>query len=153
MRRRTIVGGVAAVLLAAGAGPALAGNSSGNGAQKSALSPASNGGNASNCSQGSGSASNGWALLNKTGAPVPGMSTIQGEVHIVDTALAGQTVMAFVIPSNSSNCMSQVMTAITLNGQGIGNGHLSGPEMNGSFYVTVMQGMNEVLASKAVALL
>jgi hypothetical protein len=153
MRRSAIWVGLAGAILILGAVPASAGNSSGNGAQKSALSPASNSGNASNCSQGSGSAADGSAVLNKTGKPVPGMSTIEGEVHVVDSALAGQTVMAFVVPSNSSNCMSSVMTTITLNHVGIGNGHLSGLEMNGSYYVTIMQGMNEVLASKAVPLL
>jgi hypothetical protein len=135
---------LASAILIVGAGPALAGTSSGNGAQKSALSPASNGGNASNCQQGSRSGSDGWAILNKT---------VQGEIHVVDRALAGQTVMAFVVPSSSNNCMSTVMTTITLNGQGIGNGHVSGPEMNGSYYVTIMQGNNEVLATDAVPLL
>jgi len=104
------------------------------------------------CKQGSGGAS-GFAILNKIGAPVSGTSVVQGEVHVVDSALAGQTVMAFVVPSNSSNCMSQVMTPISLNGQGVGNGHLSGPEMDGPSYVTIMQGNTEVLASQSVPLL
>ena len=144
---------MAAGIIALAAGPALAGTPGGNGAQKSSLSPASNGGNVSNCQQGNGSAVDGWAILNKTGAPVPGTSTIQGEIHVVDPALAGSTVMAFVVPSNSSNCMSAVTTTITLNGEGIGNGHVTGMESNGSYYVTIMQGMNEVLASQAVPLL
>jgi hypothetical protein len=144
--------GLAGAILTVGTGAAAAGTTTGNGAQKSALSPASNGGNVNSCTQGS-RGSNGFAILNKTGAPVPGTSIVQGEVHIVDAALKGQTVMAFVVPSSSSNCMSMVMTTITLNNQGIGNGHLKGPEMNGSYYVTIMQGNNEVLASKAVNLL
>ena len=69
------------------------------------------------------------------------------------TSASPLPVMAFVVPSNSNNCMSTVMTTITLNGQGIGNGHVSGMEMNGSYYVTIMQGNNEVLASRAVTLL
>src|SRR6266568_8978278 len=151
MQRKLIGVALAAALLSMTS--AIAGTPSGNGAQKSALSAASNGGNASNCTQGSGATHNGWAILNKTGRPVPGMSTIQGEIHIVDAALAGQMVMAFVVPASSSMCMSQIMTVITLNREGIGNGHVSGPESNGSYYVTIMQGNNEVLASKAVPLL
>jgi len=142
----------AAGFLILASGPALAGTSSGNGAQKSGLSTPSSSG--SGCQQGSGSSSNGWAILNKTGAPVPGTSVVQGEVHVVDSALAGQTVMAFVVPSGSSSCMSMNMTAITLNGQGIGNGHLSGMEANGNYFVAIedMSG-NEVLASQSVPLL
>jgi len=49
--------------------------------------------------------------------------------------------------------MSQIMTVITLSREGIGNGHVSGPESNRSYYVTIMHGNNEVLASKAVPLL
>ena len=46
------------------------------------------------------------------------------------------------------------MAVITLNGQGIGNGHVTGMEANGSYFVTIenMSG-NEVLASQAVPLL
>ena len=153
MRRIATWAALATGVIALAAGPALAGTSSGNGAQKSSLSPASNGGNASNCQPGNGSATDGWAILNKTGAPVPGTTTVQGEIHIVDAALAGSTVMAFVVPSSSSNCMSTVMTVINLNGRGIGNGHVSGMESNGSYYVTIMQGNNEVLASQPVTLL
>jgi len=149
-RMLVLVALVAALLSVTGA---VAGTPSGNGAQKSALSAASNGGNANNCMQGSGSTHNGWAILNKTGKPVPGTSTIQGEIHVVDAALAGQMVMAFLVPASSSMCMSQIMTVITLNREGIGNGHVSGPESNRSYYVTIMQGNNEVLASKAVPLL
>lgn len=153
MRRIAVWAALATGTVALAAGPAIAGTANGNGAQKSSLSPASNGGNASSCQPGNGSATDGWAILNKTGAPVPGTSTIQGEIHIVDPALAGSTVMAFVVPSNSSNCMSTVMAPITLNGQGIGNGHVKGMESNGSYYVTIMQGNNEVLASQPVTLL
>lgn len=125
----------------------------GNGAQKSLLSPASNGGDPTSCTQGSETARNGRAMLNKTGKPRPGTSVVQGEIHIVDPDLAGQTVTAFVVPAGSSNCMSDVMTTITLNRRGIGNGHVRGSEPNGSYYVTIMQGNNEVLASTAVTLI
>jgi hypothetical protein len=84
---------------------------------------------------------------------VPGTSTVQGEVHVVDRALAGQTVMAFVVQPGSSSCMSVNMTTITLNGQGIGNGHLNGMEMNGKYFVAIENMGNEVLASQAVPLL
>lgn len=150
MRRSVLWLAPAAGFLLLASGPALAGTSSGNGAQKSSLSTPNSG---SGCQQGSGSSPSGWAILNKTGAPVPGTSVVQGEVHVVDPTLAGQTVMAFVVPAGSSNCMTANMTAITLNGQGIGNGHLTGMEMNGSYYVAIENMGNEVLASQAVPLL
>lgn len=150
MRRSVKAAALSLAALAIGSGPALAGTVGGNGAQRSALSPASN--SNGGCSQGSGSASNGWAMLNKTGAPVAGTSTVQGEVHIVDPALAGKTVMAYVVPSSSNNCMSSVMAPVIVNRVGIGNGHLAGAESNGSYYVTIMNGTTEVLASKAVNL-
>lgn len=150
MRRTVRAAALSIAALAIGSGPALAGTVGGNGAQESALSPASTGNGG--CTQGSGSASEGWAILNKTGAPVAGTSTVQGEVHIVDRALAGQTVMAFVVPSSSNNCMSAVMAAVTVNQVGIGNGHLAGLESTGSYYVAIMKGTTEVLASQAVNL-
>ena len=151
MRRSVLWLAPAAGLLVLAAGPALARTSGGNGAQKSTLSTPSSG---MGCQQGGGSSSDGWAILNKTGAPVPGTSAVQGEVHIVDAALAGQTVMAFVVQPGSSSCMSTNMVAITLNGQGIGNGHLNGMEMNGNYFVAIENMMgSEVLASKAVPLL
>ena len=150
MRRGVLWLAPAAGLLVLSTGPALAGTSSGNGAQKSSLSSPSSG---SGCQQGGGSSSDGWAILNKTGAPVPGTSIVQGEVHVVDTALAGQTLMAFVVQPGSSSCMSMNMTTITLNGQGIGNGHLNGMEMNGKYFVAIENMGNEVLASQAVPLL
>lgn len=150
MRRLILV--VLSICLVA-TGSAAAKKAVGNGAQKSVLSPASNGGDPMSCTQGSESERNGFAILNKTGKPRPGTSVVQGQIHIVDPTLAGQTVMAFVVPANSSNCMSDVMTTITLNRRGIGNGHVRGSEPNGSYYVTIMQGNNEVLASTAVALI
>ena len=153
MRRRVFWLAPAVGFLLLAGGPALARTShgTGNGAQKSSLSPPSSG---SGCQQGSGSPTDGWAILNKTGKPVPGTSEIQGEVHVVDQALAGQTVMAFVVQPGASNCMSMTMTTITLNGQGIGNGHLAGMETNGMYFVAIenMSG-KEVLASTAVTLL
>lgn len=153
MARKSVFVGLLVGLFALGTGAAVAGTHAGNGAQRSSLSPASNGGNPMNCSQGSGSSAAGWAMLNKTGAPVAGTSSIQGEVHVVDRMLAGQTLTAFAVPSGSGSCMSMVMGMITLNRQGIGNGHLTGMASNGSYYVTIMQGSNEVLASNAVPLL
>ena len=154
MRRTTISAVIGlGVLAAATAGPAFAGTSSGNGAQKAALSPASSSSPGS-CSQGSGKGSNGFAILNKTGAPVPGTSTVQGEVHVVDPSLRGQTVTASLVDATKNNCPTLVTTTITLNDEGIGNGHLSGMEPNGSYYVEVSDSsMNEVLASKAVPLI
>ena len=149
MRRLGLV--VLCICLAT-AGSASAGKAPGNGAQKSDLSPASNGGDPASCTQGDGSARNGWAILNKTGKPRPGTSVVHGEIHIVDRALAGQTVRAFVVPAGSSNCMSDVMTTITLNRRGIGNGHVRGSKPNGSYYVTIMNGDDEILASTAVPL-
>lgn len=151
MRTSILVSALATATLGVMAVPAFAGTSGGNGAQRSALSAASN--SSGGCSQGSGSTSDGWAMLNKTGAPVPGTSVVQGEVHIVDRALAGQTLNAYVVQPGSSSCMSATAAIITVNSVGIGNGHLAGPEMNGSYFVAIMSGPNEVLASQAVPLL
>lgn len=128
MKRRSIVSLVAAGLFAlgtAGVGPALAGNASGNGAQKSGLAPGS--GSVSDCHSNSDtgkSGPNGWAMLNKTGQPVTGVvSTFQGEVHLI----AGQPNTSYDIyvgKPNGNNSTCTPVGVLTTNGQGIGNGHI-----------------------------
>lgn len=44
------------------------------------------------------------------------------------------------------------MAPVHLHTAGIGNGHLTGLESSGSYYVTIMQGTNDVLAGQEIKL-
>src|SRR4051812_9061838 len=59
-----------------------AGTADGQGAQKSTLSPNTGSVMHPKCQEGSG-AGNGWAILNKTGAPAAMVTAFQGEVHLI----------------------------------------------------------------------
>ena len=98
-----------------------AGTPDGNGAQKSGLSPNTD---SDKCHPLSGASTNGWAILNKTGAPAPSVtSAFQGEVHLTG-ATPNTTYMIEVgtVSGSSKSCM--VVGSLTTNGQGIGNGHI-----------------------------
>jgi hypothetical protein len=138
--RKTITAGIAVTvgLSTALATGAFAG---GNGAQKSNLGPAQ-GGSMSNCQESSGS--NGWAILNGPGQQ--GMvTTLNGEVHLVG-GVPGQTYDIFLgMPGTSPNpntCMD-TMDTLTVNGQGIGNGHIDTAGMGGTYFIALFDHMSD----------
>lgn len=157
MRRTTISAVIGlGILAAATAGPAFAGTSTGNGAQRGALysAPAST---TNPCYPATKSTpSYGFGLLNKTGAPVASsMSTVLGEVHIVDPALANDpTITATLVQYTSNTCVAEDVEKITVNSQGIGNGHLSTENLaSGQYFVQINQGTQQVLATTLLTLI
>jgi hypothetical protein len=146
--RKIVIGGIAATFgvstaLATGA---FAGNPASNGAQRSGLSPTS-GSTSSQCVEGSGAGTNGFVILNAPGPPGAAKKLI-GEVSLKRGA-PNTTYMVNVSVGND-NCMPE--GTLTTNGQGNGNAHIADSTLtNGSFYVVLQLGTNEVYASGPVA--
>jgi len=134
MRKLALLG--AAALMALTAGPALAGNSSGGGAQKSiiTLSDSSGGG----CPASQGGTSLGFVILNTAGQPGADNKVV-GEVSLKD-GTPNTTYMVFLQKNNNDMCGSGMgIASLTTNSQGNGNAHidseaapLTGP---GTYYV------------------
>lgn len=148
MARTIVVAGLAASFAAsvALAGAAVAGTSTGQGAQKSSLGPVS--GSNGSCQQSSGS--NGWAILNDPGK-VGSVQFTNGEVHLVG-GTPDTTYLIELGQPGRSTCTPTTDTLRT-NGQGIGNGHITlSPALTGSVFVALYNGGSEAFASTAVPL-
>jgi len=147
--RKIITGGIALTLgvSTAVAGGAFAGS---NGAQKAGLSTTS--GDQSNCN--AGTSGQGWAILNGPGQPA-NIKFLNGEVHLVDPAAAGQTFQIYIGSGSGggANCM-MTMDTLTANAQGIGNGHIDNATgfPAGQYYVALFQGNAEKYASAPVTI-
>ena len=155
MRRRTLVAGLALGVMAAGAGPALAGTPGGNGAQKSALTPTSSDGT-NNCNSSKGTVTNGWAILNKTGRPATALATYQGEVHLTG-ATPNTNYAIFLGQAGGSGNTCTLAGTLQTNGEGIGNGHIPAGVAakigNGQYFVVLTLNAAEVYASSPVPLI
>lgn len=143
--RAILVGGTAAVLAVATAGAAGA-LAAGNGAQVSGLSPQKNTSNTDCATPGSGSHSNGFAMLNAPGQP-GNARLVNGEVSLQGgPANAMYTVtLAEVKPSpipgqTQTTCLTE--GALTTNGQGNGNAHLADASLTGGTYYVVLSDAN-----------
>lgn len=146
--RKAILTGLAVTsgLAVAVAGGALAGTSSGQGAQMSSMGPAS--GSMNNCATSSGS--NGWSILNDPGK-VGAVRFTNGEVHLVGGA--PNTTYMIALGSSSGGACTLTTDTLTTNGQGIGNGHITvAPAVTGTAFVALFQGSNEAFASSPVPL-
>src|SRR4051812_28325392 len=128
MRKWAWVG--AAALAVMTAGPVMAGNASGGGAQKAQLTHQSN---SMDCPKGGPSTSNsaqpnGFAILNSTGKPLS-LDSIVGEVSLKNGD-PGATYTVFLQRQsmNSNNSCGMMVGTITTNGQGNGNAHVSSME-------------------------
>ena len=151
MRKLMLLG--AATLMLISAGPALAGNSSGGGAQRSALYPASNSG-ASDCSPSSSGAVSGFAILNTAGQPGANNKVV-GVVSLKEGTQ--NTVYMVFLEKNSNDCGSGLQVApLTTNGQGNGNTHIdsstSGLTGPGTYWVHLKGADGTDFASAPVTL-
>lgn len=148
MRRSVILTSVL-TLAAAGVTPALAAQTAGQGAQKSGLSPQA-GSTTSQCEQGTGTQTNGFAILNTAGQVGAAVLT-NGEVAL--KRATPDTTYTVRIAQNGM-CLP-ITSSLTTNAVGNGNAHLrTTPALAGTTYYVVVQDSsgNEVFASGPVTL-
>jgi len=149
MRKRYLLGAAALMLMTAG--PALAGNASGGGAQKAQLVPRANS-NDGDCPQGTLTGSNsaqpnGFVILNSTGKPLS-LGSIVGEVSLKNADPG--TYMVFLQSTMGGNACQQLQGALTTNAQGNGNYHISGIETsNSDSYWVVLKEMGGAMTEYA----
>ena len=144
--RRVVVGFICAGVITVSVVPALAGTSTGQGAQQSGLSPTSGGGSNS-CVQGSGDQTNGFVILNTAGKVAMPVLT-NGEVSLKRGA-PDTTYSVFL--ANNGTCVLE--GPLATNTVGNGNAHIQvKPGLSGSYYVVLAQGATEKYASSPVTL-
>lgn len=145
--RRAVVGAICAGMITATVVPAFAGTSSGQGAQRSGLSPTS-GSSSSQCVQGTGAGPNGFVILNTAGRVAAPVLT-NGEVSLKG---ATPNTTYLVQLGSSNNCLPE--GTLTTNTVGNGNAHIQvKPGQSGSYYVVLQDSSgSEVYASGPVTL-
>ena len=120
--RKWMLAGVAALMVIT-AGPALAGNSRGGGAQKAPLTAATNSSN-TDCSQGDPAApAVGFAILNTAGKPGGADNKVVGEVSLKD-GTPNTTYMVFLQKASDDCGNGGGIATLTTNNQGNGNAHI-----------------------------
>jgi hypothetical protein len=118
MRKRIVLAALGLSLAVGFVPTALAGNSSGGGAQKSGLSVVES----KNCQPGSGVQAFGFAILNTNGKPGSSKAVL-GEISIKGGTPNGMYA-AMLEMVNGSSCAATGVGTISTNGQGNGNGHI-----------------------------
>lgn len=151
MKRHVAIAALSVGMLAMGAGPALAGNADGNGAQKAALGPQSGSSN-DQCRKGS-SSGNGFMILNKTGNPEATSAAVyQGEIHLINATPNTTYTVNLVANDGNDHCM--MIGMVTTKDNGMGNTHIPVPKRqsitSGSYYIVLQANMQEVFASPPV---
>ena len=148
LRKAALAGAVLAMFVLSG--PALAGTSTGAGAQKAQLVER---GRSSDCKPGTATDSNsaqpsGFAILNSTGQP---MSTdgIQGEVSLKNGVPNATYTVNLQSNSSGNNCMPQ--GTLSTNGVGNGNFHISTMEMGSTnhYWVVLKEMMPSMSGAKS----
>jgi hypothetical protein len=147
--RKFIIGGIG---LALGAAVSLApwATAGGNGAARSGLSVVQPASNDSQCQQGSGAGSNGFAIFNAPGKPGATIK-FNGEVSLKRGA-PNTLYNVYLVPDGGDCTMPAGM--IMTNGQGNGNTHLmqAGPGA-GTYYIVLQDAMgNEQFATGQVTI-
>ena len=147
LRKAALAGAVLAMSVLGG--PALAGTSTGAGAQKAQLVERSR---SNDCRPGTATDSNsaqpsGFVILNSTGQP---MSTggIQGEVSLKN-GVPNATYAVNLQSGSNNNCMPQGM--LSTNGEGNGNFHISTMEMGSTnhYWVVLKEMMPSMSGAKS----
>jgi hypothetical protein len=140
--RKSILGGIA-VTASLGAVLASGAFAGGNGAGRSGLSPQA-GNNNNQCVVGSGSGTNGFAIVNAPGQP-GNARFVNGEVSLKRGA-ANSAYTVWLVDSNG-NCLPE--GAIATNTVGNGNAHLDDATLTGGTFYVVLQDAsgNEQFAS------